>query len=364
MIAIILRSFILESNLFSFSGFKSKLLDMADPIKISLAVKDFNLPTLRIDAWVTEAIKESKLAKQVLNKNNYLLSRSRIKNLIETKNIDFDGVIIEDPSFKIKSGKIITVSLPEIEIAIPLAEKINLDILFEDEHLIVLNKKAGMVVHPAPGSPNKTLVNALLYHCGESLLGIGGVKRPGIVHRLDKNTSGVMVAAKTETAHIGLSNIFANHDIDRNYNAIVWGQPEDKGIIEKPIGRSPINRKKMAISPKGKLAITKWKILYIYPPYASLVECKLETGRTHQIRVHMSYLGYSIIGDDLYEKPMSQKRHKNNIIKEKLRLIRSFNRQALHASKLCFQHPVTKKYLEFISSLPQDMKNLIENIKK
>ena len=153
MIAIILRSFILESNLFSFSGFKSKLLDMADPIKISLAVKDFNLPTLRIDAWVTEAIKESKLAKQVLNKNNYLLSRSRIKNLIETKNIDFDGVIIEDPSFKIKSGKIITVSLPEIENAIPLAEKINLDILFEDEHLIVLNKKAGMVVHPAPGSP-------------------------------------------------------------------------------------------------------------------------------------------------------------------------------------------------------------------
>jgi 23S rRNA pseudouridine1911/1915/1917 synthase len=196
------------------------------------------------------------------------------------------------------------------------------------------------------------------------LLGIGGVKRPGIVHRLDKNTSGVMVAAKTETAHIGLSNIFANHDIDRNYNAIVWGQPEDKGIIEKPIGRSPINRKKMAVSPKGKLAITKWKILDIYPPYASLVECKLETGRTHQIRVHMSYLGYSIIGDDLYEKPMSQKRHKNNIIKEKLRLIRSFNRQALHASKLCFQHPVTKKYLEFISSLPQDMKNLIENIKK
>ena len=207
MIAIILRSFILESNLFSFSRFKSKLLDMADPIKISLAVKDFNLPTLRIDAWVTEAIKESKLAKQVLNKNNYLLSRSRIKNLIETKNIDFDGVIIEDPSFKIKSGKIITVSLPEIENAIPLAEKINLDILFEDEHLIVLNKKAGMVVHPAPGSPNKTLVNALLYHCGDSLLGIGGVKRPGIVHRLDKNTSGVMVAAKTETAHIGLSNI-------------------------------------------------------------------------------------------------------------------------------------------------------------
>ena len=364
MIAIILRSFILESNLVSFSGFKSELLDMSDPIKISLAVKDFNLPTLRIDAWVTEAIKESKLAKQVLNKNNYLLSRSRIKSLIETKNIDFDGVIIEDPSFKIKSGKIITVSLPEIEKAIPLAEKINLDILFEDEHLIVLNKKAGMVVHPAPGSPNKTLVNALLYHCGESLLGIGGVKRPGIVHRLDKNTSGVMVAAKTEAAHVGLCNIFSNHDIDRNYNAIVWGQPEDKGIIEKPIGRSPINRKKMAISPKGKLAITKWKILDIYPPYASLVECKLETGRTHQIRVHMSYLGYSIIGDDLYEKPMSQKRHKNNINREKLKLIRSFNRQALHASKLCFQHPVTKKYLEFISSLPQDMKNLIENIKK
>ena len=337
---------------------------MNKPIKISLSVKDFNLPILRIDAWVTEAIKESKIATQVLNKNNYLLSRNRIKNLIEGKNLVLDGMIIDDPSFKLKDGNLITVSLPEIEKAIPSPEKINLDIIYEDNHLIVLNKKAGMVVHPAPGSPNRTLVNALLHHCGESLLGIGGIKRPGIVHRLDKNTSGVMVAAKTELAHVGLSNIFSNHDIDREYNAIVWGQPDNKGIIEKPIGRSTTNRKKMAISNNGKIAITKWQLLDVYSPFASLIQCKLETGRTHQIRVHMSSLGYGIIGDDLYGKSISKKRFKNNSIKEKVKLVESFERQALHAIKLSFEHPITKKYLKFSSDLPQDMRNLIEILKR
>lgn len=354
----------MELNLDVFTGFKSEILDMTNPIKISLAIKDFDIPSLRLDTWVTEAIKESTLAKQVLNKNNFSLSRNRIKNLIEEENVDIDGIIIKDPSYKVKNNNIITLLLPEPINPTPLPEKISLDILFEDNHLIILNKKAGMVVHPAPGSPNKTLVNALLYHCGQSLAGIGGVRRPGIVHRLDKNTSGVMVVAKTEVAHKSLCNTFSNHDIDRRYNAIVWGQPSDEGLIEKPIGRSTLNRKKMAISSKGKLAITKWKILDIYPPYASLIECKLETGRTHQIRVHMADLGYSIIGDDLYEKPMSQKRYKNNSFKEKLKIIKLFNRQALHASKLSFEHPITKKYLEFSTPLPKDMINLIENIKK
>ena len=219
-----------------------------------------------------------------------------------------------------------------------------------------------MVVHPAPGSSNNTLVNALLYYCGDSLRGIGGTKRPGIVHRLDKYTSGVMVVAKTERAHVKLCKIFSNHDIDRRYSAIVWGQPEKKGIIEEPIGRSSFNRKKMTITHKGKLAITKWKIIDVYPPFASLLECKLETGKTHQIRVHMSHLGHSIVGDDLYGKLISQKRFRNNF-HEKLKIVKSFQRQALHASKLSFKHPITKKYLEFSSSLPKDMAMLIEILK-
>ena len=161
--------------------------------------------------------------------------------------------------------------------------------------------------HPAPGHPDKTLVNALLHHCGASLQGIGGVKRPGIVHRLDKDTSGVMVVAKTELCHTKLCEVFSNHDLDRRYNAIVWGQPPTEGIINKRIARSTINRKKMSISEQGKLAITQWKTLDIYAPFGTLIECKLETGRTHQIRVHLSDLGHSIIGDNVYGKALMQK---------------------------------------------------------
>ena len=336
---------------------------MSFPIKIVLYVKDFNLPFERIDTWVTEAIKVSEPTKQLLNENNFSISRSRIKNLIEDRQIKVDGKIVNNPSSKIQNCKFIEILLSKPTEAIPLPENIKLDILYEDKFIIVINKRSGMVVHPAPGSPDGTLVNALLYHCGENLKGIGGVKRPGIVHRLDKNTSGIIVIAKTELAHTNLCKIFFNHDVDRRYNAVVWGQPINNGIIEKPIGRSQLNRKKMAIVQKGKMAITKWNVLDVFSPFASLIECKLETGRTHQIRVHMSYLGHSIIGDDLYGKPISQKNFKNSYHKEKIKLIKSFSRQALHAKKLSFNHPINNKYLEFSSQLPKDIAVLIENLK-
>ena len=283
--------------------------------------------------------------------------------MIESNNLEIDEIINNDPSLKIKINQTIRIFLPIPEEAIPLPENISLDIIYEDEFLIVINKQAGMVVHPAPGNPNNTLVNALLYHCGKNLLGIGGVKRPGIVHRLDKNTSGVMVVAKTEISHIKLCEMFSHHDLDRRYNAIVWGQPQNEGIVEKPIARSFINRKKMAISEKGKIALTKWKILDIFTPLASLIECKLETGRTHQIRVHLSDLGHSVIGDTLYGKPLPSKKLPSNISKDKFKLLKSFNRQALHAKKLSFNHPITRKFLEFDTSIPKDIFNLINILK-
>jgi len=363
IIAIIFINLILDTTKESFSVFGSNILDMTVPIKILLVVKDFNLPFERIDTWVTEAIKVSDTTKQLLNENNFSISRSRVKNLIENKQLKVDGKTVNNPSLKIRNCEIVEIQLPKPSEAIPLPENIELNILYEDEYIIVINKNSGMVVHPAPGSYNGTLVNALLYHCGENLKGIGGVKRPGIVHRLDKNTSGVMVIAKTELAHSNLSKIFFNHDLDRRYNAVVWGQPIDKGIIKKPIGRSQLNRKKMAVVDKGKMAVTKWKVLDIFAPFASLIECKLETGRTHQIRVHMSYLNHGIIGDDLYGKPIAQKNFKSSYLKEKIKLIKFFNRQALHASKLSFHHPINNKYLEFSSPLPKDISVLIENLK-
>ena len=337
---------------------------MTNPIEIKLPVKNFNIFTNRLDVWITEAIKASDNTKQELNMKNLSLSRSRIKKLIESNQIEVDSLIVNNPSFKINANQIIKITIPIATEAVPSPQDINLEILYEDQFLLILNKKAGMVVHPAPGHPDKTLVNALLYHCGKSLQGIGGVKRPGIVHRLDKDTSGVMVVAKTELCHTKLCEIFSNHDLDRRYNAIVWGQPEPEGIINKPIGRSNINRKKMTVSDKGKFAVTKWKILDIYSPFATLIECKLETGRTHQIRVHLSDLGHSVIGDPTYGKPLLKKKVKNYFYREKLELIKQFDRQALHAIKLSLNHPITNKYLDFESPLPNDMKELINILKK
>ena len=336
---------------------------MTNPIKITLSVKNFNISTNRLDSWITEAIKASDDARQELNIESLSLSRSRVKKLIESNQIEVNNVIIKDPSFKIKSNYIIKINIPIAIEALPSPQNISLEILYEDQFLLILNKKAGIVVHPAPGHPDYTLVNALLYHCGESLRGIGGVRRPGIVHRLDKDTSGVMVVAKTELCHIKLCKIFSNHDLDRRYNAIVWGQPANEGTINKPIGRSVINRKKMTITNKGKLAITKWNILDIYIPFATLIECKLETGRTHQIRVHLSDLGHSVVGDQAYGKSLVKKKVQNSFNKEKLELIKQFDRQALHAIKLSFEHPITNKYLNFESPLPIDMKKLIRALK-
>ena len=326
-------------------------------------MKDFNIPTKRLDVWVTEAIKASSNLKQDLDNKNLSLSRSRIKKLIENNFLCIDSILVNDPSFKVNNHKIINLFIPHPEEAKPIPEKIDLDILYEDQYIIVINKKAGIVVHPAPGSLTGTLVNALLFHCGESLQGIGGIKRPGIVHRLDKNTSGVMVVAKTELSHSRLCNIFLNHDIDRRYHALVWRQPKSQGYIDKPIGRSNFDRKKMAVSHKGKIAITKWKVLEVYNPLASLIECKLETGRTHQIRVHLADLGHSIIGDPIYGRSISQKKIANISFKQKIKKVKLFHRQALHAVNLSFAHPITNKFLEFSSPLPDDIKQLIDILK-
>ena len=336
---------------------------MINPIIITLTIKDFDIPTKRLDAWVTDAIKASSDLKQDLDNKNLSLSRSRVKKLIESNYVNLDNILVNDPALKISNHKIVTIMIPPPDEGTPTAEKISLDILYEDQYIIIVNKEPGVVVHPAPGSPTGTLVNALLYHCGETLQGIGGIKRPGIVHRLDKNTSGVMVVAKTELAHIKLCEMFMTHDLDRRYNAVVWRQPKNEGYIQKPIGRSRFDRKKMAVSNKGKMAITKWKLLDIYPPLASLIECKLETGRTHQIRVHLSDLGHSIIGDPTYGKNLSQKNIVDKKIKIKFETIKLFQRQALHAIQLSFAHPITNKYLEFISPLPDDIKCLIRILK-
>jgi 23S rRNA pseudouridine1911/1915/1917 synthase len=226
------------------------------------------------------------------------LSRSRVKALIEEGRVTADGATITNPSFRVKPGQIFTLNIPAPIDDRPEAQPMALKILYEDAELVVLDKPAGLVVHPAPGNPDRTLVNALLAHCGDTLQGIGGVKRPGIVHRIDKETSGLMVVAKTGHAHAALSAGFAERSIERAYWAAVWGTPNPRdGEIKQPIGRSPINRKKMAVVASGKPAHTLYRTLRPLGPVASLVECRLKTGRTHQIRVHMTELGHPLIGD-------------------------------------------------------------------
>ena len=291
------------------------------------------------------------------------LSRSRLKALILDGQLRCDGVSLTDPSASVKPDKVYELTLPPPVDAEPKPENIPLDIYFEDEHLIVLEKPAGMVVHPAPGSPDGTLVNALLHHCGDSLSGIGGVARPGIVHRLDKDTSGVMMAAKSEKAHQKLAKLFARHNLDRRYNALVWGLPRERiGTIDAPIGRSKYDRKKQAIMEKGKEAITHYQTKRDLPPFSALIECQLETGRTHQIRVHLAAMGYGIIGDPLYGTPLRSAQVPDQISRDLLAEMRNFGRQALHASILGFTHPITGEELSFESPLPEDMKALIKTI--
>ena len=288
------------------------------------------------------------------------LSRSRIKALILDHQLSENGSTLSDPSAPVKSGATYVLTLPPPVDATPKAENLPLDILFEDDHIIVINKPVGLVVHPAPGSLTGTLVNALIAHCGESLTGIGGVLRPGIVHRLDKDTSGVMIAAKTAVAHANLTSMFAAHDLDRRYQALVWGTEIDRdGTVDVPLGRSNTDRKKQAVTSKGRHAITHWQTLRSFPPFATLLECRLETGRTHQIRVHMAHIGRSIIGDPLYGRAPRAGQMPDVTARTCLAQLRGFGRQALHAAHLGFAHPVTGTQLRFTSQLPDDMQTLI-----
>lgn len=289
------------------------------------------------------------------------ISRSRIKALIVDGKVMIDAVVIKAPAHRVKTvGSAVAMQVPAAVSVDLVAQDLPLEILFEDEHLIIINKAAGMVVHPAPGHPDGTLVNALLHHCGADLLGIGGERRPGIVHRLDKDTSGVMVAAKHQAAHEGLSTLFASHDLERTYQAVLWGAPSPTtGVVEGAIGRDRMNRKKMAVDLKhGKEAVTHYQVLKHLGLGASLVACTLETGRTHQIRVHMSAIGHSLIGDPLYGRASPAR--KARFTEEQQDSIVTFPRQALHAAVLGFVHPMTKDFVRFESELPEDMKILID----
>ena len=298
------------------------------------------------------------------------LSRTRIKQLILSGQIAGDGELLRDPAQRASAGAKIVVMLPEPDEATPAAQAIALDIRFEDGHLIVVDKPTGMVVHPAPGNPEGTLVNALLAHCGPSLAGIGGVRRPGIVHRLDKDTSGLLVAAKTETAHRALSRDFAERRVERAYSAIVWGVPVPAaGEIVGNIGRSPANRKKMAVvaDTRGRPAVTRYRVERRFGAgtamAAALIECRLLTGRTHQIRVHLAHIGHPLIGDPVYGARAGRRRiHSSTRAGHAGAAIAGFPRQALHARLLGFTHPVTGERLSFESPLPADMAGLLANL--
>jgi 23S rRNA pseudouridine1911/1915/1917 synthase len=292
------------------------------------------------------------------------LSRTRLKQLILDGRIVSSGRVLRDPAQRASSGASVVVMLPELEEPTPAAQAIPLDIRFEDEHLIVIDKPAGMVVHPAPGNPAGTLVNALLAHCGPSLAGIGGVRRPGIVHRLDKDTSGLLVAAKTETAHRALSHDFAARRIARAYGAVVWGVPSPaEGEIVGNIGRSTVNRKKMAVvaDTRGRQAATRYRVERRYGVHAALIECRLLTGRTHQIRVHLTHIGHPLIGDPAYGTRAGRGVGRAGPAGA---AIAGFPRQALHARLLGFSHPATGELLTFESPLPADMVELLSNLER
>ncbi len=292
------------------------------------------------------------------------ISRSQIQRMISLGNVVCDDVTIGDNSYKVREGESFSLTLPEVVDADPQPENIPLDIVYQDEDLVVVNKPAGIVVHPAPGSWTGTLVNALLYYC-KDLSGIGGVKRPGIVHRIDKETSGLLVVAKNDIAHKFLCEQFAEHSIDRTYLAFCFGVPNPlKGTIDGDIGRNPYDRKKMAVVVKnGKHAITHYQVLENFKNVASLVRCNLETGRTHQIRVHLSKQGNNLLGDKIYIK--SKKINDKSIDEEKRSLLNNFSRHALHAQSLGFVHPTTKRRMFFETPLPEDLKlllNILRNI--
>lgn len=301
------------------------------------------------------------------------LSRSRVKSLIEEGHVTRDGEVLSEPAQPVRAGGLYRVAPPPPAPARPQAQAMDLDILYEDQHLIVLDKPAGLVVHPAPGHLDGTLVNALLAHAGEELEGIGGEKRPGIVHRLDKDTSGIMVVAKTQAAHQALSEAFVARDLDREYLALAWGVPAPPtGEVDAAIGRHTTDRKRMAVveprsrgvqrgemagASAGKHAITRYSTERSYHGAVSLLRCKLMTGRTHQIRVHLAHIGHPLLGDPVYLRRIpAVSKALGPALREALL---AFPRQALHATSLGFQHPITGKKLSFQADPPEDFRRLV-----
>ncbi|MEO9527628.1 RluA family pseudouridine synthase [Roseibium sp.] len=301
------------------------------------------------------------------------LSRNRVQSLIKSGDVTVGGAKVVEPKYRVNEGDELNLTLPEPEDPEPRGEDIPLNVVFEDDHLIVIDKPAGLVVHPGAGNWTGTLVNALIHHCGDTLSGIGGIKRPGIVHRIDKDTSGLLVIAKTDRTHQGLSAQFADHGrtgpLERAYSALVWGAPSGlKGTIDANLARSHNNRQKMAVvKTSGRTAITHWQVKERFrhtgePDLASLIECRLETGRTHQIRVHMTHIGHPLIGDDDYGSGFKTK---INRLEDPLKsLIRDFGRQALHAGLLAFEHPSTGETLRFESPYPADFAKLLSGLQK
>ncbi len=294
-------------------------------------------------------------------------SRARLQALLEQGCVMRDSIVFTEASYKVKAGEVFVITVPPAVEALPVAQDIALDIVYEDKDLLVINKAPGMVVHPAAGNYDGTLVNALLAYCGDGLSGIGGVKRPGIVHRLDKETSGLMVVAKNDAAHRGLSAQLSSRTLKRVYHAIVWGNVTPAaGRIETQIGRSKTNRQKMSVlQGGGKDAVTDYKALEKFGMIASLVECRLQTGRTHQIRVHMAHIGHWLIGDPVYGRASAQKFLRTFKVPEKLsQALLSFPRQALHAAQLEFIHPISQNKVSLKAEAPADMKKLVEQLRK
>ncbi len=305
---------------------------MSEPVYLSVEAGDVGQ---RIDKFLSDRLDG--------------ITRSHIQKLIEDGNILVDEGVVKS-NYKVRRDDEITVIMPDIKESEIPAENIPVNIVYEDEHMLVVDKEQGMVVHPAVGNYTGTLVNALLHYCGDSLSGINGEKRPGILHRIDKDTSGLLMVAKSDAAHLGLSEQIKEHSLTRAYKALVHGGfSEDKGTIDAPIGRHPVDRKKMAITDRGsKEAVTHYNILERFGKY-TLIECVLETGRTHQIRVHMSSKGHPIVGDKTY-----------GVKKDEFKL----DGQLLHAYKIGFVHPISGEYMEFTSPLPDYFEKVLKSLRE